>query len=143
MSEIRSWDRTASKLPGEQDFTGGTSSVEGMYANIHILRVVIWPEDAPKQEDVPQAGTSVRRSTGGKILIVADGIPYRYQDRVWYLRVFCANGEATVGIPLSHLEVVSDKPQTYSEEEVREAVRNITYESNVDLIIRRLRGDRA
>jgi len=132
MSDKRSWD-------------GKVRDISSIYCG-DDTRVVIWPEGAPKQKDVPQAGESVRRTNTGenrKTFVVATGIPYTYQDGQWYLRVYTSvENPDTIALQVRHLErIPPTPPQTYTEDEVRTAVSSLSsiFESNVDLILKRLR----
>ena len=127
----QSWDRKSWVLPTEKvpsPATTGPHESKNLQGP-HNVRVVLWPEGAPPQEDVPHAGTKVRRSASrgisyvpGKVFTVTTGIPYKYQDHRWYVRVTVEGGN-TIAVPLEDLEVASTEPErTYTEDEVRTAV---------------------
>ena len=129
MSEIRSWDRWAST----EDFVSGVEKLQ--VTNYHKseiynipVRVVAWPEGAPNQEDIPQAGEKVRRKDvapeHASTFTIQSGIPYLYQNDKWYLRVMIGEGNRTISERVDNLVIVSPiSPQTYTEEEIREAMK--------------------
>jgi len=124
MSEIRSWDEV-------RDPEGNGSNLP--------CRIVMWPEGAPKQEDVPHAGEGVLWGSSGKEWWVNTGIPYKHYSQ-WILRLSDKSGNSH-SCPFNVIsKPPATPPQTYTEEEVREALGGIMYEPNIDLIIKRLRG---
>ena len=80
MSEVRSWDG----MSGDIHFCA-----DGWKKDIPV-RVVAWPEGAPKQEDVPQVGEKVRK--GSNTYTVVTGIPYKSRDGEWYLLLLSTIG---------------------------------------------------
>jgi len=106
MDEIRSWDRQI----GPQDSTNLTGSV----------RVVVWPKGAPKQEDVPQAGEKVRKGHG--TYTVVTGIPYKAVSGRWHLELLSTVGSINGHLVGSFKPIPSTPAQTYTEDEIREAL---------------------
>ena len=134
-ANLRSWDRKAEQLPNDRNTSPGTSRLgaQNFWKNSKKVRVVAWPEGAPPQDQIPHAGTLVRRkkTTPGQIpgvtFTVATGIPYEYGNE-WYLRVFTSNDKDAIIIQVTDLELISDKittlaaPRLYSEDDIRAAV---------------------
>ena len=138
MSEIWSWD-------GTRDTEGTTYTIRPEYGSIPV-RVVAWPEGAPKQEDVPQAGEA-RVWQGDEITIIS-GIPNIRHDHTWCLH--CYNKKARQpciwNVPVGDLKPIPQAPpQTYTEDEIRAAIANsqlVTPNFFTTGIIARLREDK-
>lgn len=140
--EIRSWDRVASRLPKKG--YGDPATQKFLSHSFPIpVRVVAWPQSAPKQEDVPQAGEWVRRKSSaplGATFIVATGIPYLYQNGEWQLRVTVAGGY-TQAMAVKHMEIVPEpepEPKLYTEAQALEAFEGATA-TQEDMFVSRLR----
>ncbi len=122
MSEIRSWDGSCRYTPEESGIfpkieCPGYSGIDDI-----PVRVVVWPEGAPKQEDVPQAGE--KRIYMNKTYIISEGIPFNsYQNLGWRMRCLETKTKMASSIPLSSLKPIPPKPaQTYTEDEIRGAL---------------------
>jgi len=121
MSEVRSWDRWVDKRDGAPFLKELTQS--RVYPSQLAVRVVAWPEGAPKQEDVPHVGEV--RKWKEENYTVLDGIPFKNRNKghVWSLHCNSDLGSSWF-IPVGDLEPISPTPpQTYTEEEIREAIK--------------------
>ena len=143
MSEIRSWDGECCGMGDNEEGIFPTIFSPGKLLNQHHnikVRVVAWPEGAPKQEDVPQAGELVKRkevALNYATFKVANGIPYLYQNFKWYLRVYSnyPREDATIGLRVEELErIPPTQPQTYTEDEIRKTVSEYFAGSGKDYI---------
>jgi len=114
MSEIRSWDRSILVPNGvlyEKEEPGDI-----------LVRVVQWPEGAPAQEDVPQAGEEfVWGKEAKEPVTIYSGIPFKQGDR-WALVVLSKSGGHHIAFIEYLYETPPTPPQTYTEDEVRRAL---------------------
>ena len=130
MSEIRSWDGACDYLAEPE---------KGIYPSINRpqphpqvssdkipVRVVAWPEGAPKQEGVPQAGESLiwgegDRNIHNSTVTVISGIPVMVMD-YWGLAVFSVRGTCHFAWLKNLKEIPPARPRSYTEDEILEAM---------------------
>jgi len=121
MSEIRSWDRWGERSVAGTPITDSLTVTQIGNRDIPV-RIVAWPEGAPKQEDVPQAGEKRKWLTEKEVEIIT-GIPFLYEGE-WAVLVSGCN--KAVGTPIAMLkyleEIPPTPPQTYTESEIRAAI---------------------
>ena len=119
MSEIRSWDGHGIKYrSSKKDSICFVNSPKDEHS--FPVRVVAWPEGAPRQEDVPQAGEKVEISN--QRFIVLTGIPYKSNTR-WYLKLIKKGEKTSYGHEIRFIQRIPPaQPRSYTEDEILEAI---------------------
>lgn len=121
MSEIRSWDGHGIKYrSSKKDSICFVNSPKDEHS--FPVRVVAWPEGAPRQEDVPQAGERVRK--GHNTYTVVTGIPYKSSEGKWYLLLLSTVGSTAGHLIGSFKEIPPAQPRSYTEDEIRAALHH-------------------
>lgn len=142
MTQIRSWDRFSRGLPRLGVSNPGASDLRWGRTPTPV-RVVAWPEGAPLQADVPQAGERVVFSESSSafptVFTVRNGVPYLSADRHWMLGIrspLGTNSSARVGSIEPYVEPTPEPERTYTQEEIREAFGRMSLGSAQRLIDR-------
>lgn len=144
MSDVRSWDRWGSK---SQTFTQPAQS-PGFRTPV---RVIEWPEGAPPQEEVPQAGQRVRlvchypHYYPNEGWVVINGIPERHHGS-WGLQVVSESDPTEKAFfPVEIIQPVEpEEPQLYTEADIRKAARTFfTKYATVDQLVGNLKREAA
>jgi len=142
MSEIRSWDQWKAETDPKMCENPVIKAYSTSVFTVPV-RVVAWSEGAPKQEDVPQAGESVRYNECDKHYIVVSGIPTKISHgSAWHLKIQDNKGSWTGDVSIKALSPwpkPPTPPQTYTEEEIHAAIMSAqTSRSFVSAVIRNL-----